>query len=305
MPDTVHSPVTQRAIPRRVASTGGFTIFRFDHAEEHEVSDLEAVVGRNFTNPAADGVQIVPAATVILVRDGIEVLMLRRDSKLEFAGGMWVFPGGRIDDDDWQAPEPSSTEPDAAIEAAARRAAVREAMEEAGIAVIEPSLRRWSHWTPPQFSDHRFTTAFFVAPADDASAEIIVDDGEIREHRWATPAQVVSMRDTGEIELAPPTFITLRQLMQHAEVASVLDAATQREQARTIEHFATRVVTHDGGWTAVYHGDTLYEYAGGHGATSAGLSSAPGEVTALDLEAAGPRHRLLMAEQWSYIRQGC
>jgi len=130
-------------------------------------------------------------------------------------------------------------------------------------------------------------------------------DGEIREHRWATPAQVVSMRDTGEIELAPPTFITLRQLMQHAEVASVLDAATQREQARTIEHFATRVVTHDGGWTAVYHGDTLYEYAGGHGATSAGLSSAPGEVTALDLEAAGPRHRLLMAEQWSYIRQGC
>ena len=88
-------------------------------------------------------------------------------------------------------------------------------------------------------------------------------------------------------------------------LASVLDAATQREQARTIEHFATRVVTHDGGWTAVYHGDTLYEYAGGHGATSAGLSSAPGEVTALDLEAAGPRHRLLMAEQWSYIRQGC
>ena len=250
----------------------------------------------------------VPAATVIVLRDsddGPEVLMLKRDRDLRFAGGMWVFPGGRIDDDDWQAPEPSSTEPDAAIEAAARRAAVREAMEEAGIAVIEPSLRRWSHWTPPQFSDHRFTTAFFVAPADDASAEIIVDDGEIREHRWATPAQVVSMRDTGEIELAPPTFITLRQLMQHAEVASVLDAATQREQARTIEHFATRVVTHDGGWTAVYHGDTLYEYAGGHGATSAGLSSAPGEVTALDLEAAGPRHRLLMAEQWSYIRQGC
>ena len=28
---------------------------------------------------------------------GLETLMLRRNSKLEFAGGMWVWPGGRID----------------------------------------------------------------------------------------------------------------------------------------------------------------------------------------------------------------
>ena len=39
----------------------------------------------------------VPAATTVLVRDGadgIEVLMCRRNSKLAFAGGAWVFPGG-------------------------------------------------------------------------------------------------------------------------------------------------------------------------------------------------------------------
>src|SRR5690606_17094803 len=50
----------------------------------------------------------IPAATVIVVRepsrgarrDGLEVLMLRRDSSLSFAAGAWVFPGGRIDPED-------------------------------------------------------------------------------------------------------------------------------------------------------------------------------------------------------------
>lgn len=41
-----------------------------------------------------------PAATVVLVRDradGIEVLMMRRGEGLSFLGGMWVFPGGRME----------------------------------------------------------------------------------------------------------------------------------------------------------------------------------------------------------------
>jgi hypothetical protein len=45
------------------------------------------------------GSEPVNAATVILVRDsdaGIEALMLHRNSKIAF-GGMWVFPGGRVD----------------------------------------------------------------------------------------------------------------------------------------------------------------------------------------------------------------
>lgn len=46
---------------------------------------------------------IRPAATVIIVREapaGLEVLMLRRTSDAAFAGGMYVFPGGRVDGDD-------------------------------------------------------------------------------------------------------------------------------------------------------------------------------------------------------------
>lgn len=46
---------------------------------------------------------IRPAATVILVRDAArsyEIFMLRRTSRASFAGGMYVFPGGRVDGDD-------------------------------------------------------------------------------------------------------------------------------------------------------------------------------------------------------------
>ena len=54
--------------------------------------------------------ELIPAATVVLLRDGadgIETLMLRKNSKIAFAG-MWVFPGGRIDVEevlsDWHEP---------------------------------------------------------------------------------------------------------------------------------------------------------------------------------------------------------
>ncbi|MGB3734895.1 MAG: hypothetical protein WA964_08070 [Ilumatobacter sp.] len=50
-------------------------------------------------------VEIRNAATVMLVRDadgdpGVEVFMLRRTGKASFAAGMYVFPGGRVDDVD-------------------------------------------------------------------------------------------------------------------------------------------------------------------------------------------------------------
>ena len=46
---------------------------------------------------------IRPAATVIIARNAdteIEIFMLRRTSKASFAGGMYVFPGGRVESDD-------------------------------------------------------------------------------------------------------------------------------------------------------------------------------------------------------------
>jgi len=49
-------------------------------------------------------VPVKPAATVLLIRDaddgGIEVFMLRRTFSAAFASGMFVFPGGKVDDVD-------------------------------------------------------------------------------------------------------------------------------------------------------------------------------------------------------------
>jgi len=76
------------------------------------------------------------AATVVLLRDsaaGLETLLLRRNSQIAF-GGMWVFPGGRVDDGDR-----AGLAPDDGL-GAARRAAIREAQEEAGLIVPEGLL---------------------------------------------------------------------------------------------------------------------------------------------------------------------
>jgi 8-oxo-dGTP pyrophosphatase MutT (NUDIX family) len=70
------------------------------------------------TLPDGEVSAAIPAATVVLLRDGaagIEALLVRRNSKLEFAGGMWVFPGGRLDGDDFSPP----FDPDAAAAAIA------------------------------------------------------------------------------------------------------------------------------------------------------------------------------------------
>src|SRR3546814_2093543 len=74
---------------------------------------------------AAEIPPAIPAATVVLLRDGdegLETLMLHRTSQVAF-GGMWVFPGGRVDPEDRRHEDPDE-------EAAARRAAAREAKEE-------------------------------------------------------------------------------------------------------------------------------------------------------------------------------
>jgi 8-oxo-dGTP pyrophosphatase MutT (NUDIX family) len=104
---------------------------------------------------------MVAAATVILLRDGadgLETLMLRRDSKLAFAGGMWVFPGGRVDPGDY-GDDPED------LDTASRNAAVRESFEESGLVVTADVMVPFAHWTPPPEAPKRFSTQFFVAPA--------------------------------------------------------------------------------------------------------------------------------------------
>jgi 8-oxo-dGTP pyrophosphatase MutT (NUDIX family) len=105
-----------------------------------------------------------PAATVVIVRDadgdgGVEVFVLRRTASAAFGAGMYVFPGGRVDDVDGAATlEPYCDGLDDATASAALGidhgglaywvAAVRECFEEAGLL-----LARRRDGTPLDVSD--------------------------------------------------------------------------------------------------------------------------------------------------------
>jgi 8-oxo-dGTP pyrophosphatase MutT (NUDIX family) len=213
----------------------------------------------------------IPAATVVLLRDGadgVETLMLRRDSRLAFAGGAWVFPGGRIDPEDYPGGEVSDDA--SAVLTAARNAAAREAMEEAGLAVDPESLIWFAHWTPGAIAARRFATWFFVGPAPDG--QVVVDDGEIREHQWIRPADALTRRESGEIELIPPTWVTLHKLAEVSSTAEVCEAARTRDP----EIFLTHIVRVEGGIASLWEGDAGYD---DH-----------------DPDKPGPRNRLLMLD---------
>ncbi|HWW53956.1 MAG TPA: NUDIX hydrolase [Acidimicrobiales bacterium] len=219
--------------------------------------------------------QAVPAATVILVRDrpgaGLEVLMVRRNASLAFAGGMWVFPGGRVDPDDRDPANPDDEL------AAGRRAGAREVAEEAGLVVEASSLVTFSHWTPPPGPSRRFSTWFFVAPAP--TGAVTIDGGEIHAHRWFAPAEALQNHRRGEIDLIPPTWITLAMLCGFADVAGLLEVARGRQP----EIFVTRLAVSAEGTVALYEGDA--GYADG------------------DADRPGDRHRLRMtADGWTYAR---
>jgi len=196
----------------------------------------------------------IPAATVVLLRDGpdgLETLMLRRNSKLAFAGGAWVFPGGRIDPEDY--PGGAVITVDTAVATAARNAAAREAMEEAGLAVDPTGLVWFAHWTPGALAARRFATWFFMTRAPEGA--VTVDDGEIHEHQWIRPGDAMTRRDAGEIEIIPPTWMTLRLLTEQSTVDATLAAASARDPQIYLTHIA-RV---EGGIASIWQGDAAYD----------------------------------------------
>jgi 8-oxo-dGTP pyrophosphatase MutT (NUDIX family) len=212
---------------------------------------------RDVGNPA------IPAATVVLLRDAaeVEVLMLHKASQVAF-GGMWVFPGGKIDAEDY----PLDRDPDAA----ARNAAVRETLEEAGIASRPDEFVWFAHWTPPPSTPKRFATWFFATRAD--AHAVRIDGGEIQNHAWLSPRQALARHAAGEIDLAPPTWVTLHQLSLQPSVAAVLS----RLSTQPPRYYETRIGKRaDGVRVAIWAGDAGYE--------------------AWDADVPGARHRLVMA----------
>lgn len=187
-----------------------------------------------------------PAATVILLRDtpqGLETLLLHRNTKADFAGGMAVFPGGRVDDDDWVG-IPAGDDL-----GAARVAAARETHEEAGLVIDPGALVAHSHWQPPLNAPKRFLTWFFVANAPDAV--VAIDGAEIVDHVWMRPVDALEQHATGSLDLMPPTFVTLTSLAGFDKASEVIEDAG----GRTPPAFMAEIHRDDDGAIFLFEGD--------------------------------------------------
>jgi 8-oxo-dGTP pyrophosphatase MutT (NUDIX family) len=160
------------------------------------------------------------AATVILVRGGaekLEVLLVRRTPQARFMGGVWVFPGGAVDEGEGDGDD------------AHRAAAIRELREEAAITLEDPdALVKFSRWITPAAVRIRFDTHFFLAPLPPGQ-EPQVDGEECVDLRWFTPQTALNAHAAGEIVLVFPTIKHLEQLSEFSSVDSLLAHARQRD----------------------------------------------------------------------------
>lgn len=187
--------------------------------------------------------EAIPAATVIVMRErgGVpELLMVERAAAMAFAGGALVFPGGRVDPGDVALAELHGGDAD---ENAHRIAAIRETLEEAGVAVgLAPTGRMlamrerlyagepmaellkeagaalaldalvpFARWLPTGLKHRIFDTRFYLARAPD-NAEPLVDGNENVRVFWASARAVLAMAERGEAHLIFPTRRNLERL---------------------------------------------------------------------------------------------
>jgi 8-oxo-dGTP pyrophosphatase MutT (NUDIX family) len=175
-----------------------------------------------------------PAATIVLLRDGpsgVEVALLQKSAHLGFARGMYVFPGGAVDESDRISGDPWLV------------AAIRETFEECGVLLTVPTpqgdvqslrerdfqqvladlrvrpavqaLHPFSHWVTPEVESRRFDTKFFAArlPEGQDLAELTAEHQAIG---WFRPAE------TEDMPMLPPTRAVLSELRRFATVADAL-----------------------------------------------------------------------------------
>ncbi|RSV20181.1 NUDIX domain-containing protein [Sphingomonas sp. ABOLH] len=199
----------------------------------------------------------IPAATLILLRDRAagppELLMVERSAAMAFAGGALVFPGGRIDPGDRALALAMGNG-----DLAPRLAAIRETIEEAGIAIglsgdveamraaladgasigalgpVDPSpLIPYARWRPDHVPVRVFDTWFYVARLPEDAPPARVDATENVRTLWLAAADALASADRGEATLLFPTRRVLERLAQHESADEVLaDAA--RWPVRTI-----------------------------------------------------------------------
>jgi 8-oxo-dGTP pyrophosphatase MutT (NUDIX family) len=189
--------------------------------------------------------EAIPASTLILMKPGLsapEILVMERAATMAFAAGALVFPGGRIEPQD-----ESLAVGQQAPDAAARIAAIRETIEETGIAIgllpqpdaelaaliradlashlpFETVLARhgltldlealipFARWCPNFRETRRFDTLFFLAQAPEEAGPASGDEAESVRAFWASAGDILKMVEAGRAHVIFPTRRNLERL---------------------------------------------------------------------------------------------
>ncbi|AOL95546.1 NUDIX hydrolase [Porphyrobacter sp. LM 6] len=240
--------------------------------------------------------QGIPAATIIIFRNAPdggapEVLMTVRSRNMTFAGGMAVFPGGRVDPADYALGEAVAAAHAIAVDEVAHQiAAVRETLEETGLALglagdidaasaasaramlaetgaLAPVLDAFgwrldlgqitpfARWFPKNENIARvYDTRFYLANLGTGAVEVSIDHAENTRLFWTSAQGALDAAERGEIKLIFPTRRNLERL---ALFASYEEARAQAE-AIPVKTIVPQVVE-DGGkpWLTIL-GDAGY-----------------------------------------------
>ncbi len=201
----------------------------------------------------------IPAATLVLFRENgdgpAEHLFVERAGTMSFAAGAIVFPGGRVDAGDHRL---ALRFPDLdAQDAAGRVAAIRETIEEAGVAIgfdrvpdaaLVATMRAqlidgmvfadvvaaagltldlavlscFARWCPNMRETRNFDTRFYIARLPDGAAAAVVDATENVRLFWGTAQSVLDAADAGRVQIIFPTRRNLERLAKLAHYDAVL-----------------------------------------------------------------------------------
>ena len=207
-----------------------------------------------------------PAATIVVLRQStahpFEVLLMRRNDKVAFMAGAYVFPGGRVDDADVARAHALRVDVPAASrfpdltpdeDLAHRVAAIRELEEEAAVRLTIDALVPMAHWVTPDSEARRYDTRFYVAsmPPDQEARH---DDGEMTEMAWLAAAEAIDRCRQGAMMLPPPTWTTLKRLARFASMDDAFGWARSTPIVRVQPH----LVREDRKATLTLPGDPSY-----------------------------------------------
>jgi 8-oxo-dGTP pyrophosphatase MutT (NUDIX family) len=160
--------------------------------------------------------------------------------------GVWVFPGGALDD----LPEGREADDDDY-----RAAALRELEEEVAVTLGDPeTLVPFSRWITPEVVKVRYDTRFYLAEAP-PHASPVADGEEIVDLAWFAPATALARHGAGELSLVFPTIKHLEALRDFDSIEKALRAARMRR----IDPILPRIVAGEDGPRVALPGEPGYE----------------------------------------------